>query len=111
MWWHCFVASLGDGILVWIIYLVGWSAFRQSDWFIQPGGWHYSVMLAAGLIIGIVVEWIAVHSVNRWAYTALMPLIPGLAIGLVPVLQMLILPPVIFRIVAAWAQTQNSACE
>jgi len=30
-----------------------------------------------------------------------MPLVSGLGIGLVPVLQMLVLPPLIFRVVAA----------
>ena len=23
VWWHCFVAALGDGILVWLIFVVG----------------------------------------------------------------------------------------
>lgn len=104
MWWHCFVASLGDGILVWIIYLTVWAAFRQSNWFVHLGGSHYGVMLAAGLVMGVAIEWVALHILNRWAYTEQMPLIPGLAIGLAPVLQMLILPPVIFSIVAAWAK-------
>jgi hypothetical protein len=35
-------------------------------------------------------------------YTAQMPLVPGLAIGVVPVAQMLVLPPLLFRLVAVW---------
>ena len=35
-------------------------------------------------------------------YTSQMPLVPGLDVGLVPVVQMLVLPPLIFRIVAIW---------
>ncbi len=101
-WLHCFTASLGDGVLVWIIFVVGWLAFKRTDWFVYPRGRHYSVMLIAGLCLGVAVEWVGVRLVNRWAYTGQMPLIPGLAIGLVPVIQMVVLPPVIFFVVAAW---------
>ena len=47
-------------------------------------------------MIAIVVEWAAIHWLHRWSYTAQMPLIPGLEIGVTPVLQMLVLPPLIF---------------
>jgi hypothetical protein len=57
-------------------------------------------MLTTGLVIGIAIEWIAVHLLRRWMYTTRMPLVPGLAIGVVPIAQMLVLPPVIFRLVA-----------
>jgi len=50
----------------------------------------------------MIVEWVAVHLAHRWAYAAAMPLIPGLNIGAVPVLQMMVLPPVIFHLVGAW---------
>ena len=78
---HCFMASLGDGLLMWIIFVVGWFTFKRTDWFVYPRGRHYSVMLIVGLCLGVVVEWVAVRLVNRWAYTEQMPLIPGLAIG------------------------------
>jgi hypothetical protein len=69
----------------------------------SPGVAGYGVMLAAGGMIAIAVEWVAVHLLGRWTYTAYMPMIPVLDIGLVPLLQMLILPPSIFYIAAAWA--------
>jgi L-cystine uptake protein TcyP (sodium:dicarboxylate symporter family) len=53
-------------------------------------------MLSAGLVIGIVVEWLAVHLLARWNYTDRMPIIPWIGIGWVPVLQMVVLPPLIF---------------
>ncbi|TBR72412.1 MAG: hypothetical protein EPN64_18175 [Burkholderiaceae bacterium] len=101
-WLHCFIASLGDGVLIWIIFVVGWIIFKRSDWFFYPGDLHYSVMLAAGLGLGVVVEWVGVRLINRWTYTDQMPLIPGLAIGLVPVIQMVVLPPAIFVVAAVW---------
>ena len=103
IWWHCFVASLGDGLIVWTIHAAGWIVFRRSDWFIAPQLKGYGVMLMTGLIIAVAVEWLAVHVLQRWTYTADMPVIAvitGVNIGLTPLLQMLILPPVIFYIVA-----------
>ncbi len=64
-------------------------------------------MFVTGLIIGIGIEWVAVNMLGRWAYTVDMPILPGLDVGVVPVLQMLLLPPVIFRIAARW--TSRSA--
>lgn len=59
-------------------------------------------MLVTGLLIGIGIEWVAINKFGRWAYTADMPLLPGLDVGLLPVLQMLLLPQVIFRVAARW---------
>ena len=102
VWWHCFVAALGDGILVWLIFVVGWISFRRFDWYAHSNHRALAVMLAAGLFIGISIELVALKMLGRWAYTVDMPLLPGLGVGLVPVLQMLLLPPVIFRIAARW---------
>lgn len=102
MWWHCLVASLGDGFLVLLIFAAGWLTWRKADWFAQPGARRYGLMLAAGLILGAAVEWVALHLLQRWSYAADMPRVPGLDIGIVPLVQMLALPPVVFRVVAAW---------
>jgi hypothetical protein len=99
---HCFVASLGDGLLVLGIFVIGWVILRRHTWFVHPGMAGYSVMVAAGLVIGVAVEWVAVYILARWTYTAWMPRVPGLAVGLVPVLQMLVLPPLVFQLVARW---------
>jgi hypothetical protein len=56
-------------------------------------------MTAAGLLLAILVEWVAVQKFKRWAYAERMPTVPGLGTGLVPIAQMVILPPMIFRIV------------
>jgi hypothetical protein len=102
IWWHCFVASLGDGLLLLGIFTAGWIALRRYTWFVHPKVQGYGVMLVTGLVIGVAVEWIAVHLLGRWLYSSRMPLVPGLAIGVVPVAQMLVLPPLIFHLVALW---------
>lgn len=102
MWWHCFVASLGDGLLTLLIVAAGWMTLRRAHWFLHPGVRGYVLMLMVGLLIGVSVEWGAVHMAGRWIYTAYMPLVPGLGVGLIPVAQMLLLPPLVFRVVAVW---------
>ncbi len=109
MWWHCFVASLGDGVLVLLIFAIGSLAWRRQNWFERPGARGYVLMLVSGLIIAIAVEWIAVHVLQRWAYLPVMPRVPGLDIGVVPIVQMLVLPPLIFRIVAAMTSRSRGA--
>jgi hypothetical protein len=100
-WWHCFVASLGDGVLVLIIFAAVWAVTGRVRWYASPGAAGYATMLVVGLAIAVAVEWIALEVLGRWAYTDRMPLVPGLDIGLAPVAQMLVLPPLIFRIVTA----------
>ncbi len=98
--WHCFIASLGDGLLVLLIFATGWVVLRRRAWFMQPGTSGYILMLITGLVIGISIEWLAVHVIMLWKYTAQMPLVPGLNIGVLPVAQMLMLPPLIFGAVS-----------
>jgi len=105
--WHCFVASLGDGIMVLLIGAAGRFTLRESDWFLRPGVRGYLVTLTAGFLLAVLVEWVAVYVLNRWEYTKNMPKVPGLGIGLVPIAQMLFLPPLIFRIVAVFGSAKT----
>ena len=102
VFWHCFVASLGDGLMVLLIVPLGWVVLRQPDWFEQSGVLGYVVMVTAGLVMAVLIEWLGVHVLKRWEYTEKMPTVSGLGIGIVPIAQMLFLPPLIFRIVAVF---------
>lgn len=102
VWWHCGLAAVGDGFFVLLIYAAGWIVSRKRDWFVPPKMIGYAVMLLAGLVISVSIEWLAVFVTNRWAYTAQMPVVPLLDVGLAPVAQMLVLPPLIFRVLTGW---------
>ena len=67
--WHCFLSSLGDGVLVLLIFAAGLIVLRRMDWFELPGPRGYFVMIAAGLALAVGIEWIAVNVAQRWAYT------------------------------------------
>lgn len=107
VWWHCFVASLGDGVLVCLIYALGCLVFGRRDWFLPGHGLRIPFLLTAGLVVGVAVEWIGARLLQRWAYAPSMPLVPGLELGLVPVLQMILLPTVVFLIVAAGSRPRT----
>lgn len=107
VFWHCFVASLGDGIMVLLIVAAGAVVLRRRNWFFRPGVAGYGVMLTTGLLLAMLVEWAAVYVLRRWEYTGIMPKLAVLEIGLVPMAQMLVLPPVIFRIVQLITRGRN----
>jgi len=101
-WWHCALASLGDSLLVLLIFWTGRLAFGNPAWFDRPGLRGYLLMAVTGLVMIIPLEWIMMYGVKWWSYTTDMPLVPGFAVGVSPVVQMLLLPLLIFRIVAMW---------
>ena len=96
----CLQAALGDGLLVLALYGLGCIFFQRRDWILQPGPAGYTLLVVAGMIIAVTVEAQAL-AWKRWAYNALMPRIPGLGVGLVPVAQMVVLPPLAARL-ARW---------
>lgn len=104
--WHCFVAALGDGVILLIIHASGWLVFGKPGWFFHPRVAAIAFLLGFGLAIAVAVEWAAIYWLHRWAYTAQMPLIPGLGIGITPVLQMLVLPAAIFHIANKWCSSK-----
>ena len=54
--WHCFVASLGDGIMVLLIVAAGRFTLRESDWFLRPGVRGYLVTLTAGFLLAVLLN-------------------------------------------------------
>lgn len=95
-WLHCLRASFGDGLLVLMILVLGARVLERLDWFDRPQGRGYAWMSASGVVFAAALEWTAMHVRKRWSYEPTMPLLPGLEIGLVPIAQMLVLPPAIF---------------
>ncbi len=101
-WWHCALASLGDGLLVLLMFWAGRAVFGNPGWFDRPGLRGYLLMAVTGLIMIIPLDWLMISRMTWWSYTADMPLMPGIGIGISPIAQMLLLPPLIFRVAAMW---------
>lgn len=85
-------ASLGDVLYITGTVLAAAFAKRRLDWFLDASRKEYALLAALGFFIAWWVEYKA-FAAHTWAYTAAMPVIPGLNIGLSPVLQMMLLLP------------------
>jgi hypothetical protein len=107
-WWMCAAASVADGLAVLLIFRIGWLVTGQCDWYLRPGVRGYAALLLSGAVVSIAVEWIAIYGAQWWAYSPDMPLLPGLKIGLAPLAQMLVLPPLIFSLLAWWHRKMGS---
>jgi hypothetical protein len=91
--WSLLHCTLGDVLIALAIYLLAGAVLWRPDWpASQP--WAGSAIAVAGALAYTAwSEWYNVYRAGRWAYTASMPLIFG--IGLSPLLQWLILPPIL----------------
>ncbi len=108
IWWHCGFAAIEDGFLVLVIYIAGGLVFRDQYWFEKPGWRGYLLIFVSGLVVSSGIEFVAVNIFNLWAYNTTMPRLPVFGVGLAPVAQMIVLPSLTFRAVAAW-QARKSA--
>ncbi len=93
----CLVASFGDALMIIIIFFSVAFILKENNWILDLTLQKIVLMLLVGFIIAILVERFALVD-NMWSYSALMPIIP-FNVGLSPILQMVILPLLIFRII------------
>ncbi len=88
----CTRATFGDAVIMLVAY---WSvaAVAGRYWLLRPRFVHIASLVAVGVAITVVIEKLAVSGawVQGWSYSAQMPTAFG--IGLTPVLQWIILPP------------------
>ena len=82
-------ASFWDAVIILIISLpfIFYPSFKNKSWLI----------IFIGIIVSILIEYWGLGT-NRWVYNSLMPLIPFLAIGLTPSIQLGLLGYISFKI-------------
>ncbi len=91
--WLCTRATFGDVLILVVAFWAGSAAVRQRQWLIPGLLVPALVTIAMGVLITVVFEWLATGMLDRWSYADNMPVVPGVGIGLTPLLQWLILPP------------------
>ncbi len=105
-WWAatavCASAALGDGVIIVALWALGTMLWRDVQWFVPPGGARYAVVVLVGIAVQATIEWIMVYRLGRWGYSPPHPLVPVVRIGALPVLQAVMLPPVVFSLAARW---------
>lgn len=89
---QCLLPALGDGVMTLVLYWLGVAVFRDPWWVWARGAAGYCILLASGAALAVAVEVQGVHLTSRWGYQESMPRLPWVEVGLVPVLQMALLP-------------------
>ena len=95
----CTFAAFGDVLISLISY---WAAAAVSGrhWLERPRMAPFTIYMIIGVGITILVEWLATQGrwFEGWTYGPAMPVMPWLDVGLVPVLQWLVLPPIVLAL-------------
>lgn len=95
----CLLASIGDVLVIGVVYLLGWVHVRRSDW-IRNFDWWSIVLIVGGLVLlAIIIELVSVDMLRLWGYTDAMPLVPVVNVGLFPTIQLALLTLLTFAIV------------
>lgn len=86
---HC---TLGDVVIALALFVLVGALLRCEDWPVLHPWTGGAIVVIGAIAYTVWSEWFNVYRVGSWGYTASMPMIFG--IGLAPLLQWLILPPV-----------------
>jgi hypothetical protein len=91
----CTLATVGDVSLMLVnFWIVAWVGGRRC-WPLQPTGAQVASFTGLGLAATILFEILATQVWHRWRYSDLMPTVPILEVGLIPLLMWGVLPPLI----------------
>ena len=92
----CSQATLGDAVILLLAHASIAAITRRRRWVLAPSWREVAGFVAVGVAITAVIEWLATRGqwAQTWAYSSAMPVIPGVEIGLSPLFQWLILPPI-----------------
>ena len=89
----CTQATLGDAIMTLLAYATAAVLTRRRLWLVAPRALELTTFLGVGLAMTVALEWWNVSVRHSWAYSADMPVTAG--IGLSPIVQWIVLPPLI----------------
>ena len=87
----CYSAAFGDALIILGIYFLIALMRGKYYWFRIRTKDEIVLLLIFGFIVAVLFEKFALAT-GRWGYAASMPVVPFLNVGIIPILQMLILP-------------------
>ena len=88
---HCAWYTLGDATIVVCLYALGAWGHRTWGWGRRLQGLDWLWLPLTGMLVAMVIERLALD-VGRWQYGPHMPVLPGLEVSLLSVVQMSLLP-------------------
>jgi len=86
------VAALKDGLITVALYLLVAIFMQNMGWGKRFSNRRLIFLLSFGFLWALVMEYHAVSVRHAWSYAPAMPVLPGLNIGIAPVLQMMLVP-------------------
>lgn len=89
---RCTLATAGDVLIMLLAFYAAAAAAGGRGWFLTPSRLAVGVFLGVGLVITAVAEHIFTGSLARWEYSSLMPVLPVIGTGVVPLLQWIVTP-------------------
>ena len=102
----CIQATFGDAAIALVSFWAVALAARSRRWILGPSARQVLGFVAAGVAITVVFEWLATELLGRWNYAGSMPTVPLLGTGVLPLLQWILLPPLI-----VWFVRRQLTCE
>ncbi|MEO7462921.1 MAG: hypothetical protein ABIT96_09350 [Ferruginibacter sp.] len=91
----CALASIADCIMVLLLYVGFGLMYKNSMWFRQPGVLQVALLIITGGLGAVLAEKKHLF-VGNWAYNSYMPIVPVVDVGLLPLLQFMVLPAIIY---------------
>lgn len=98
----CTLASIGDAGIMVFAYWIASTFGKNRFWLHSPTVKSVAIYLAAGEVITIAVEHIALNVPFGWRYADTMPIVPVIGIGLLPFAMWIIVPCATLAL-ARWA--------
>ena len=95
----CSGAAVGDAGIALVAFWTVAAISRDRLWIVRPGVRQAVLFVSVGLAITVTFEWLATEVWHRWEYTSAMPTLPVLGTGALPMLQWVVLPPLLILIV------------
>jgi hypothetical protein len=90
---HC---TAGDVAIAMVTLLASLALFGTASWPRERLVAVAATATLAGIAYTTYSEWLNTEVLRNWAYSDLMPRVPGLGVGLSPLLQWTVLPPLAF---------------
>lgn len=90
--WQCTLATLGDIGIALAAYFCAAFAERSLTWFHSLSLRPLLIYFLIGLLTTVVLEFLATEVQHRWTYSELMPTLPLLKTGLIPLVQWVMIP-------------------
>lgn len=90
----CSRATLGDALIMLVAYAAVSAVAGSRRWIMSASRSQLALFVGVGVSITVAIEWLALHGrwFDGWSYAPSMPVVPGIGIGLSPILQWIVLP-------------------